>query len=301
MRSISAFLGAVALAGLTVVAPGGAVAELGEHGSTDAIAFRKAEAEFIALREDLARVNAEIASLKRAERSVRDDYRLRDRMADAEALAQKVGRAEARLRAIDRTSARRPGEPPLAPPPQASPQDGTVELEAKADLFADEASRLERQADAFARAAEHLRTRQALRRRAGTWDRDPFAGLESSKRNLAVSASSSKSDGSRNGTTSGTPLALPPASGGNGTSGAGAIDSPGSKPSPLAPTVGAEHAVEQRLYLDPATAAELRQALGSGATSTDPEALDRAATALRARARQLDQQADSLRRKSRAP
>jgi hypothetical protein len=68
-----------------------------------------------------------------------------------------------------------------------------------------------------------------------------------------------------------------------------------------ASTATDRQSLEQRLYLDPTVAAELRQALGAGATLSDPEALDRAAAALRARANILGAQAQTLRAKSRAP
>jgi hypothetical protein len=335
MRSISTLIGAAALAGLALLAPGRSVAETR---ASDPVALRKAEDDFARLQDELARVNAEIAQLKRSDRSVRDDYRLRDRMADAEALAQKLGRAEARLRALGRPSGHEPQALPLVPPPQESPQDGSVELEAKADLFADQASKLQKQADIFAHTAEQLRARESLRRRAGAWDRDPFAGLESSKRNLAASAArgatggpgtyggSSQSDsGTKSGSTpilapgpttgatngSGTAALSPPSSatpvsapsgGGStdsakGASGIGAVESPASKSAPATPTVTFERPGEQRLFLDPTAAAELRQVLAAGG-GTDPRALERAAATLRARARQLDEQAEALRRKS---
>ncbi len=60
-------------------------------------------------------------------------------------------------------------------------------------------------------------------------------------------------------------------------------------------------AVEHRLFLDPATAAELRQALGGGGAALDPSALERGAATLRSKARVLDAQARALRAKSRAP
>jgi hypothetical protein len=58
---------------------------------------------------------------------------------------------------------------------------------------------------------------------------------------------------------------------------------------------------EQRLYLDPTTAAELRHAFDAGGIPSDADALDRAATTLRARARALNTQAQALLLKSRAP
>src|SRR5262245_22449758 len=53
--------------------------------SADALA-----AECARLREQLERTNAEISALKRGDRGVRDDYRLRKKMADAEALARQL-------------------------------------------------------------------------------------------------------------------------------------------------------------------------------------------------------------------
>lgn len=334
MRSISTFIGAAALAGLALLPPARSIAETK---SSDPVALRKAQDEFSKLQEELGRVNAEIAQLKRSKRSVREDYRLRERMAEAEALAQKLGRAETQLRSFERPASAEPKSIPLVPPPQASPQDGSVELEAKADLFADQASKLQKQADVFAHTADQLRAREALRRRANAWDRDPFAGLESSKRNLATSAGSkgvpivaptggaSQSDsgskgasspftpgpttGSTSGSTNGTATASPPGyvtppSGGEtldatrGGAALGAAESPASKSSPLAPTVVFDRPAEQRLFLDPTAAAELRQVLAAGG-GADPRALERAAATLRARARQLGEQAEALRRKSR--
>ena len=321
----------------------------------DPLALRKAQDDFARLQEELARVNAEIAELKRADRSVRGDYRLRSRMADAEALAQRLGRAEDRLRSLQEPPASQPKAIPLLPPPPESPQDGSVELEAKADLLADQASRLDQQADILARAAQQLRARKALRRRASAWDRDPFAGLEASKRSLAISMSTQKTavggatadSGSHGGTATtggatptGTPAPTAPTGGASPTAApaptatvatggganptsatptftapgsssgdatarsspaVGAIESPAAKSSPLAPGVASDRPSEQRLYLDPTTAAELRQALGAAGANSDPDALDRVATGLRVRARELGQRADTLRRKSRVP
>jgi hypothetical protein len=73
-----------------------------------------------------------------------------------------------------------------------SPQDGPIEFEAKADLLADQARRLTSEADSLARAAGAIRTRQTLRRRAGLLERDPFAGLDASRRNMVFARTSSK-------------------------------------------------------------------------------------------------------------
>jgi len=75
-----------------------------------------------------------------------------------------------------------------------------------------------------------------------------------------------------------------------------------SKTSPLPQSPGLDRqAFEQRLYLDPTTAAELRHVLGAAGATSDPEALDRAAATLRTRARALDAQAHAMLVKSRAP
>jgi hypothetical protein len=330
MRSVPVFIAAAALAGAAWLAPARVVAQTRAQ---DPLALRKAQDEVARLQEQLARTNAEIAQLKRSDRSVRDDYRLRDRMADAEALAKKLTRLEARLRLLEPSGAARPQERPLLAPVQVSPQDGSIELEAKADLYADQASELVRQADLLAKAAEQLRARKALRRRAGAWDRDPFAVLESSKRNLAVAQTTQKTGASPptesaprggTGTTSGTGPASGPTFGGSGATpaanpaadapggsttdssgksapAAGAPESPLSKSSPLTLGAAPDRLGDQRLFLDPTIAAELRQALGAAANNADPDALDRAAARLRARARSLGLQADSLRSKSRAP
>jgi hypothetical protein len=333
MRCLPKSLGAAILAVLLASAPGQATAQ-----GIDSTALRRSLTEFARLRADLDRINAEVAELKRADRSVRNDYRLRDRMADAEALAQKVTQAEVRLRALGWTDV--PGAHTFVAPPQALPQDGSVELEAKAGLFADQARKLDGEATVLARAAGELRSRKALRRRAGAWDRDPFSGLETSKRSLAVSspaqqvtlsASSSGSASTRGGVGPGntqsapavasgpaaptgggsptlTTILAPPPSPTTDTASKDAVPSGGpeaaaaAKNSPLPQTAAMDRqSFEQRLYLDPATAAELRHVLGASGATSDPDALDRAATTLRARARELNAQARALLAKSRAP
>ncbi len=336
MRFIRIFQGATVLVVLLAIAPGRAA---GQPEGKDSAVLHRTLMEFVRLRADLDRMNAEVADLKRGERSVRDDYRLRDRMADTEALAQKVTRVEARLRALGWTEGpvARPS-PPVAPP-QALPQDGSLELEAKAGLFADQARKLDREATVLTGAANELRSRRALRRRAGAWDRDPFSGLESSKRSLAISTISQKSvptnsagaDSTTRGATgtsstqtaAGAPVNSAPVGGTSETAAVppptlavpgGAVSDTGaapsvapetaasSKTSPLTQNAGLDRqSFEQRLYLDPATAAELRHALGGAGAASDPDALDRAAAALRARAQALNAQAKSLLAKSRTP
>ena len=297
---------------LLVYAPNQATAQ-----SNDSAALRRSLAEFARLRADLDRINAEVAELKRSDPSVRNDYRLRDHMADAEAMAQKVTQAEVRLRALGWTGV--PGTHTFVAPPPALPQDGSVELEAKAGLFADQASKLDGEATLLAKAADELRSRKALRRRAGAWDRDPFSGLEASKRSLAVSSQGQQNtnSGSPSGTLStrggagsgstqsvsgagpagpssggptSTTIAAPPPAAATDTASKGAtplvspVTAAPSKNSPLPQTAGLDRqSFEQRLYLDPATAAELRHVLGAAGATADPNALDRAAETLRAR------------------
>ena len=329
MRSISKLLGLAALAGGVLLAPQAATAETDGR---EASAARPAEQTVERLRAELGRVNGEVAALKRADRSLRNDYRLRERMADAEALAQKLTAAEANLRAQAGAKGPAPVGAPVVASPQVTPQDGSVELEAKADLLVDQARKLDGEAGVLAKAAAQLRSRQALRRKAGSWERDPFAWLESSKRNVAAAAQAQKQvtttttgdsgargtmnpdsppptlvlDGS--GTSGGTaavaavPAVTTESTGKSGVS-SSASDGTAAAKSSLLPQSGFadRQALEQRLYLDPTTAAELRQALGAGGGALAPDALERGAAALRARARVLDAAARALRAKSRTP
>jgi hypothetical protein len=340
MWCIYKYLSATAFVCLLMFGPSPAEAQ---SENRDATAMQRGLDEYTRLRAQLAKVNADVAELKRASRSVRNDYRLRERMADAEALAQKVTKAEARLRSLGWTDSQANADGPLVVPPQVSPQDGIVELEAKAGLFADQARKLDGEADVLAKAAEQIRNRKALRRRAGAWDRDPFAGLEASKRNLAISGSTPKvavggsptaenpqrgGTGSTSSNSPSTPLSPTSNEAGGGTPGPFVVAAPAgpptrspseaatkdstsslpseaaaaSKTSPMAQSLSTDRqSFEQRLYLDPATAAELRQALGATGATSDPEALERAAAALRARAHTLKAQAQALLAKSRAP
>ncbi len=317
MRYVLRFLGAALLAALLATWPGQAAAQ-----GNDSPALRRAVSEFVRLRADLDRINAEVAELKRADPTVRNDYRLRERMADAEALALKVTQAEVKLRAQGWAGGTVSDPATLVAPPQALPQDGSVELEAKAGLFADQARKLDGQASLMAKAADQLRSRRALRRRAGAWDRDPFSELETSKRSLAISAPKSPGTDSPTRGGNGTGTTQTASVGGTAsTQGSGAAFTPpasltdgttkeatvapeaaaSSKTSPLAQTASDRPSFEQHLYLDPATVAELRHVLGATGAMSDPDALDRAAAMLRARARALNAQARALLVKSRTP
>ena len=150
----------------------------------------KVVAERQRLRIELDRLNAEIDALKRDNRGLRDDYRLRSRMADAEALARRLTEIDARWPVV---------APPQTEPlgtarawasgPEAKPSDDRAVLEAKADILADQARRLTRQADTLAGRVTDLRARNELRRNAGQLERDPFSPLEQAKRRLATTGS----------------------------------------------------------------------------------------------------------------
>ncbi len=140
-------------------------------------------AERLRLRAELDRVNAEIDALKQ---SGKDGSRLRARMADAEALARRLVDLERRM---GLTAA--PVEP--RPLPTASPTDGPADLDAKADILADQARRVRAAADALDHRMAELKRRQELRRRAADLDRDPFAPLEGSKRRTVSVAAGNES------------------------------------------------------------------------------------------------------------
>jgi hypothetical protein len=185
MHMLGTTLSVFFFSGILLLASSPVFAQASGTASTQRLA-----SEYQRLHADLDRVNAEVAALKRGGRGVRTDYLLRDKMAEAEALARKVTAAEARLRAAHGPL---PAETLVdtVQTPSATAQDGAVELEAKADLLSDQARHFSAEAEALARTAEQIRARQALRRRAGAWDRDPLAGFEASKRIAIIPTQSS--------------------------------------------------------------------------------------------------------------
>ena len=248
------------------------------------------------LRGELERVGAEIDALKKAGRGVGDDYRLRARLADAEALARRLIEIEARLGL--RAPARK-----AAALPVAEPTDGPAELDAKADILADQSRRVRGEADALGRRVAELKGRQELRRRAADLDRDPFGPLEGSKRRVAGIASPStgtRTPTAGNGASGGSsPTFTPPSTGPQTLSGSPTPSSPvpvtsGTSASP------ATLAVELRDLLDPTTVADIRRLEGTKAPAGSVPALERAVAALRARADSLDTAARAMRASARA-
>jgi hypothetical protein len=261
-------------------------------GTVEAASLR---AERERLRGELDRVGAEIDALKQAGRGVGDDYRLRARLADAEALARRLTEIEARLGL--RAPARK-----TAPLPVAEPTDGPADLDAKADILADQSRRVRGEADALGGRVAELKGRQELRRRAADLDRDPFGPLEGSKRRVASIASPSAGFNSSTGDTGGggsKPTLAP---------GVGPQTVTTGSPLPAAPIpvtsgTGASLptlAVELRDLLDPATVADIRRLEGTKAPAGSVPALERAVAALRARADSLDASARAMRASARA-
>ena len=177
-------LAAAALAAFLTLGPlaSGRATAAAEAGAVPTAASDALLAERARLRAALDRVNAEIDALKRAGGGVRDDYRLRARLADAESLARKLIDIEARL-GLHLDGGR--VQPKPQPPPTAAATDGPADLDAKADILADQSRRLRVQADTLGRRATELKGRQELRRRVADLDRDPFAPMEGSKRRVA--------------------------------------------------------------------------------------------------------------------
>jgi hypothetical protein len=290
MRSTVRF---VALAAFLTLAGGTFAPARARAQSSDTL-----QAERARLRAQLDKVNAEIDALKRAGGGVRDDYRLRARLADAESIARRLIDIEARL------GIRVDGATKVQPPPTAEPTDGPADLDAKADILADQSRRIRAQAEALGRRAADARGRQELRKRAADLDRDPFAPMEGSKRRIANSAGG------------GTPPSPMQNAGGQTVTGSGAnktndaapIVAPGSLSASQAPTpssnsnatASAPLSQQLRDLLDTATLTDLRRLETSSAAAGSPPALERAAAALRARADWLEGQSRAMRAKARA-
>jgi hypothetical protein len=319
------------------------------------------------LHGELERLNREIDALKQRRRSLGEDYELRRKMADAEARARRLTelesrRAGARVAGPTAASPTRtapgptPGAAPfsLSPAPRLEASDDREVLDAKADILADQARRLEGQAQLLERRVTSLRGRQELRRRARDLEQDPFSPLEQSKRRVpigsalstspraATPAAAATTDNSSSGSSN-----TGSVSSNTGTRGAGTAPPPGgsegngaptplSGPAPNTPSGGATTnqttpvsssapvnnpvstssgtvipasgpggggtsdsagslALQFRDVLDPTTLMEIRRLEGAGATVASLPATERALAALRARARQLQTEADAAR------
>jgi uncharacterized protein YhaN len=303
-RTFAAFIALAAVPGLSAIA---AAQEQSPSAASDSLAAERAR-----LRADLDKVNAEIDALKRAS-SLRDDYRLRARLADAEALARRLREIDARLGIRDDAS--RPTARP-APTPTAVPTDGPADLDAKADILADQARRLRVQAESLGRRAQDLKGRLDLRRRVADLDRDPFAPMEGSKRRVATAAgTTTNAERTGNGSSftgsnqAPTTVPQPPPMGGAAADGASrppAVNIAGgnslSGPPPPTPTASgvspfATPSIQLRDLLDTSTLADIRRLERAGTPSGSIQALERAAAALQARAADLDARSRAMRPK----
>jgi hypothetical protein len=324
---------AVLLLGAVAVAPATARAQSPHRlaqGDTSSRAALIAERQRV--RGELEKANADVDALKRSGRGLREEYRLRERLADAEALARRLTELDARLGGGAAPATRGPGAEP-----RVSAADGPAEREAKADILADQAQRLAARGDALLGRARDLRARQTLRRRVVQMERDPFSPLEGSKRramtgSVAVAGSPSTAgravppagvqtdkagDSTGNGATTPATTQAPPPPGaalGPATSVAtpgasqpgatnpavgaptgSAVSSPTSAPAPTSGSEATSLSVQLRDLLDPTTLAEIQHLEATGGAGTSFEALERAGAALKARADRLRQQATSLR------
>ena len=257
-------------------------------------------AERARLRAQLDRVNAEIDALKRSTRGVGDDYRLRARLADAEALARRLIDLEARLGL--RAPAIEPG-----PLPVAAPTDSPTDLQAKADILDDRARRVRLEADALDHRVVEIKGRQDLRRRAAELDRDPFAPLEGSKRRVMTIPAADSSGAAKAAVPGVGPQQPVDHPGGSLTTGSTSTPQttatpPGSTPpTPLTGPPPTSLSLELRDLLDPATVADIRRVEGTKSQASSVQALQRAVAALRARAAALDDQARAMRRTAGTP
>ena len=288
-------------------------------------------AERTKLQGQLDRANAEIDALKRRPLGIRDDYRLRSRRADAEALARRLNEIDARLGPTVRAAA-----PDVAPPEiHVSPSDDRAEREAKADILADQARRLAKEATLLEGRLTTLRARNELKRRAGQLERDPFAPLEQVKSRVGVNGLTPGASRGPDDTKTSTPRGtMPPTTqvpGGTGTTdGAGASAAPGGgttsgatptgsgtasvpvlqPPTPSASPVsqaavadGAAGSLAGQLrgVLDPTSLEEVRRLETPGAGPANLQLMERALATLRGRAAQLAAASAALRAHAPAP
>lgn len=271
------------------------------------------EREVRSLRQRLEIVNTEVRALKRGPRSLGNDYRLRQKLADAESLGRRLTEAEARLRA--ELGSAPEGTPSLSPAPNAAATDGPAELAAKADILLDQAQKLSAQADRLEHRVDRERQRSTLRARARHLQQDPFVGLESSKRNIAFSRSTETTrpptprepqfseDPAAGPVTAegGAPASapLPPAPSGSaesddaGTSGRGSSDF--GAPAGGEGGVSTSVAIAFRALLDAGTLAQVERLESSGDPRARAKALQAVVEALRERARRLQAEAKALR------
>jgi hypothetical protein len=252
------------------------------------------------LRKELGGVQAEIDRLKAAGPGLRSDYVLRARLADAEAIARRLTELDAQIKArTDAAVGRAPAgpEPIVGAEPVASSTDGPTELEAKADILADQARRTQTQAVALQTRIDQVRGRRELHRRASDLENDPFAPLEGSRRRLGPGNPNVKIDSAavaqqqpRSGSTPG----LTPTTGMTTTDRGVGQTSATTPPTATTPTATAP-ALQVHDVLDPSTPAQVRRNDAAAPLPTDIPSMERQLAALKARAQHLETQAKVLR------
>ena len=271
-------------------------AETAPTASPSAPATSALLAERARLQAALNRVNAEVDALKARPRGLSDDYRLRNRMADAEDLARRLTELDTRLGPSARTASR-PDTAAWPAPPRVDPSDDRAELEAKADILTDQARQLASEANRLETRATDLRARRQLRRRAGQLEDDPFSPLEQAKGRVGVSNNNNGGVVMTNGSKSGSqPSRSPP---GVTDSAAGGTAAPGPPTGIIAemPTsaLTSSPSAQLRGALDPSSLGEIRKLDGAGSSPATLAALERAIVALRQRAAVLETNARQLR------
>lgn len=298
-------------------------------GPDQSVASQQLHREVESLRQQLGRVNGEVRVLKQSPRSMSVDYRLRQKLADAEVLGRKLTEKEAQMRASEPGSERAPS---VGPSPTAHSTDGPVELNAKADILLDQAQKLSMQADRIDARIERDRVRTTLRARARRLEQDPFAALEGPKRSLvfsrsearavvkndpspkednAIAPATSLSDGRSSSPMPASPMASPPAPGVVPTFG-GAPESSAS-PSGGSPTPGPARlgdapsdagsggtstsvSLSYRSFLDARALAEIERLQAAGDPNARAKVMTATAASLRKQARVLEGRASTLRR-----
>lgn len=258
------------------------------------------------LRKDLSGVQSEIDRLKAAGPGLRNDYVLRARLADAEAIARRLTELDAQIKArTDAAVGRAPAAraPAVGSEPVASPTDGPTELEAKADILTDQARRTQAQVVVLQARINQVRGRLELHRRASALENDPFAPLEGSRRRLAPGVSVSSSEKSTAYSGAGTPPPLPPPglphTGPTSVTTTDHAAAGGGAATPPTPTATSS-AVQVRDVLDPSASAQVRRNDAAAPVPTDLPSMERQLAALKARAQHLDTQAQALRARARA-
>lgn len=336
MRPTPSIAALIVLGAALLALPSTASAERRRLAQGDDAARTALVAERVRVRTELERANADVDALKRSGRGLRDDYRLRERLADAEALARRLSELDARLGGAAPSAAGAP-----ASEPRVSVADGPAELDAKADILADQAQRLAARGDQLLGRARDLRARQTLRHRVGQMERDPFSPLEGSKRRAMTGGVVTSSVGgvaAARGPAAQSPgVETQPSQQGPGTNlttaqGQGSSDRPSGPvttpvlnsgapnvaqqaqtgpnsaisattlaPAPTSTSDATALSVQLRDLLDPATLVAIQRLEMTGGAVTSTEALERAGAALKARAERLRQQAAALRASEHAP